>query len=344
MIRQPFDDSRLEAASLVDHAQLRWLAGVGARIREAALEQPVGPAHSEGKPRGVLVMGSEARLVRAVLEPSCPVPFMAWPGPSLPAWVGPLDLVVLLGSHSSPTWELQCAAEAARRGATCIVAAPRDAQLTAAASSHATTLIPTPGNDPVAAAVAVLSLLGEWELGPRVHPEHVADAADLMAESCSPMRDLAVNRAKELAIGLADKVPLIWGGSVLAQRASRRIAEALRRASGRVALAADADEIEPLLLGFTPPDLFSDPVDDVVEPKPVLLLLDGGLVSDRMAHLPRHLTSLAEASGIRVCQISAGGKDLPTNDVARYVTLLQQGRYAATYLAIGHATHIPEGS
>ena len=91
------------------------------------------------RPRGILVLGNEARLVRAVLEPACPVPFMAWPGPGLPAWVGPLDLAVVLGGYDSPEWVLQCTAEAARRGASLIVAAPEDSSLAAAASSSART-------------------------------------------------------------------------------------------------------------------------------------------------------------------------------------------------------------
>ena len=52
-----------------------------------------------------------------------------------------------------------------------------------------------------------------------------------MAIACSPHRDLAVNPAKMLAIALADTNPLVWGGSVLAARAARRVAESLRRAS-----------------------------------------------------------------------------------------------------------------
>lgn len=338
-----FDDARLESPELVNDEHLRWLAGAGARIRQVALERPIGPGHMAGKPRGVLVMGTEARLVRAVLEPSCPVPFMAWPGPSLPAWLGPLDLVVLLGGHDAPRWQLQCAAEAARRGATCVVVAPADSALTAAASSHATTSIPMPSNDPVAGAVSVLAMLGEWDLGPAVLPEHVADAADLVAESCTPHRDLAQNPAKELAIGLAERLPLIWGGTVLAQRASRRIAEALRRATGRIALAADAEELEPILRAVTPQDLFSDPVDTGSEVQPVLLMLDTENVSERMTQVSRRLSSLAEAAGVRVCEISAGGSDVQTNDVVRYVTLLQHGRYAAVYLGIGLNNSTEEG-
>ncbi|HOA27120.1 MAG TPA: phosphoheptose isomerase [Arachnia sp.] len=293
-----FDDARLESPDLAWNESLRRLATAGARIRRAALSQPLGHAERGDRPRGILVLGHEARLVRAVLEPACPVPFMAWPGPGLPAWVGPLDLAVVLGGYDSPEWVLQCTAEAARRGASLIVAAPEDSSLAAAASSSATTLIPTPEADPMAAAVAVLAQLGELGLGPTVRPEHVADAADLVAEACSPLRDLSTNPGKMLALELADSLPLIWGGTVLASRASRRIAEAMRRACGRPALAADASEIETLLRAAPARDPFADPFDEGAdEARPALVLLDDALLPDRLRETADTLRRLADAVG-----------------------------------------------
>lgn len=337
MSTREFDDTRLDHPDLVRDEQLRWIAETGARVRRACLSEPVGRLERADRPRGVLVLGAEARLVRAVLEPTCPVPFLAWPGPALPAWVGPLDLVVALGGHDAHEWEVACTYEAARRGATIIVAAPEMSSLTAAAASHATTLVPSDEGDPMASAIAVLELLGRLELGPVVNPEHVADAADLVAEACAPGRDLGSNPAKDLAIGLADALPLVWGGTTLAARASRRIAEALRRSSGRAALAADADELETLLRAVPPRDPFSDPVEAGGDVRPVLLLLDDDKVPDRLADVPRLLTSLAEAAGVRVCRISSGEASLASSDVERYVNLLQRGRYAAAYLRVGMA-------
>lgn len=331
-----FDDARLESADqLLRDDRLRYLAETGARIRKASLSVPVGHLERGERPRGILVLGSESRLVRAVLEPACPVPFMAWPGPTLPAWVGPLDLVIVLGGHEAPAWEVQCAHEAARRGAQLIVAAPEDSRLAAAAQSHDTTLLPCAESDAMASAVAVLALLGDLDLGPRVLPDHVADAADLVAESCSPARDMSENRAKDLAAGLAEGLPLVWGATVLAARASRRIAEALRRASGQLALAADADELEAVLRAVPPRDLFEDPFETQSDPRPVLLLLDEAKVPERLAGAADRLERLAEAAGVRTCRISSGDTNLENSDVESYVTLLQHGRYAAAYLGIG---------
>lgn len=328
-----FDDSRLEEPSLEAHEALRWLATAGARIRRAALTGAHGGLERGDRPRGILVLGAEARLVRAVLEPACPVPFMAWPGPGLPAWLGPLDLTVVLGDDESPEWVVHCAAEAARRGSALIVAAPPGSRL--AGMHRSSTLVATVEADPLAAAVAVLAQLGQLALGPLIHPGHVADAADLVAEACAPSRDLAANPGKELALAMADRVPLIWGGTVLAGRASRRIAEAVRRACGRPALAADADEFEVLLRSCRRADPFADPFEEQAEARPVLVLLDDDKLPAGLTDPVRRLVGLADSVGVRVARISSGEADIAASDVERYVTLLQQGLYGAAYLGIG---------
>src|SRR5512132_1754815 len=99
-----FDESRLddEGALATADARLRELAESGARVRrEAAEAEPgiaaaVATARDAARPRAIVAAGPDSRLLRAVLEPWCPVPFVAWPGPSLPGWAGGLDLVVVL--------------------------------------------------------------------------------------------------------------------------------------------------------------------------------------------------------------------------------------------------------
>ena len=93
-------------------------------------------------------------------------------------------------------------------------------------------------------------------------PNAVAESLDDVATDCSPHRDLAVNPAKMLAIAMADTNPLVWGGSVLAARAARRLAESLRRTSGRSAIAGDAEHLLPVIEATKPHDLFADPFAD----------------------------------------------------------------------------------
>ena len=118
-----FDESRLddEAALAAADVRLRELAESGARVRREAdggrarrrggrrRRRATRPGRGRSSPPG-----PDSRLLRAVLEPWCPVPFVAWPGPALPGWAGGLDLVVVL----APTASDRGTAGGGRRGRT----------------------------------------------------------------------------------------------------------------------------------------------------------------------------------------------------------------------------------
>lgn len=339
-----FDDSRLERRELPPQAEqtLRHLASTGARIRadSAGLESWASAAAATlDRPRGVLVVGSESRLVRSVLEPQCPVPMVAWPFNRLPAWVGPLDLVVALDARPDAGPEqrsqscLEAVAEARRRGAVVLLAAEQDSASWHAAGDRSSVRLPMSSGDPMAAAIAVLAVLGAVGIGPEVVPEQVARTADLIAESASPHRDLSSNPAKDMACALADAEPLLWGGSVLAARASRRFAESLRRASGRAALSADAEALMPVIGASAPKDPFADPEVDGSAARPVLVVMDDGDPD------PNRLRARLEAAcqlhdvAVRTIGLPLGTQE--EGPVGRYVALLLQGRFAAAYLGLG---------
>ena len=329
-----FDEARLDdPAVLADYDdQLRRLATAGARIRSEALDART-PADLTMTPRGVIVAGAEARLIGAVLEPVCPVPLIAWPLPGLPGWVGAHDLVVVLASeaegYQSPAL-MATVAEATRRGAQVMLAAPEDSPIAQMISSQATQVF-TRSDDPTAAAVAVLAQLHNAGLGPIVNTENAAEAADMVAEGSTPHRDLSSNPAKDLACALADADPLLWGGSVLAARAGRRLAEAIRAASGRHAVAADAAGSLEVLRHVKPHDPFADPFTDEQQRRTVLVILDDEHSGEAEQQSGRSLRETAQRSGVRICEIGAG----QGSEVDRYITLLMQGLYGATYLAIG---------
>ncbi|MDN5564156.1 MAG: hypothetical protein L0G49_10370 [Luteococcus sp.] len=334
-----FDESRLDdaaALSTVD-TELRRLAAAGARVRvlgDAARPVRAGMLAPD-RPRGVVALGAEARLVRAMLEPVCPVPFIAWSTGGLPGWVGPLDLVVVLASEGSERDLMGAVAEAVRRGASLVVAANPDSPIAEQAASRSTLVLPVEHSDPLATVVVTLELLHEMGLGPAVDHERIAARVDLVAERCSPHRDLASNPAKDLAVALAEAQPLVWGGSVLAARAARRIAEALRRASGRPALSADADALLPVLSACVPRDPFRDPFEEDGAPRTcVLVIIDDGTTDERVRRDRGTLVSLAEGQGVRVCTIASEPTEY-LGALDRYVELLQQGRYASVYLALG---------
>jgi hypothetical protein len=332
-----FDDSLLEDTDALAGADpvLRRLAEAGARLRKETAEALVPIARMEqlSRPRAVVAAGPEARFIRGMLEPVCPVPFVAWQAHGLPGWVGALDLVVVMASDGATPGRVATVHEAVRRGAQLLLACPSASTVAEHAASRSTTLLPTSTADTLAAAIVVLTALHEMQLGPQVNPDNVADAMDQVAEDCSPYVDVSENPAKDLALGLADAQPLLWGGSVLAARASRRLAEAMRAASGRPALAADAEELLPIVESAAPRDPFADPFEDAApsDRRPCLVTLDDGNADDLVRTAHTRLLAAAERNDVRVCPI----QHRTGSDVERYATLLQTGMFASVYLALG---------
>lgn len=202
-----------------------------------------------------------------------------------------------------------------------------------AAGRHSKVL-PTQTNDTLAVAVIMLQALHRLGVGPVVDADEVAMRLDEVAIACSPNTDIAANPAKDLALCLADALPMVWGGSVLAARAARRVAEAMRRTTGRPALAADSNHLLPVLDAARVRDLFEDPFadDDTGTPsRPGLLILDDGSQEASVREQRGRLVATAEQHGIRNRAISASDG----SEMARYAALLNTGRYAAAYLGIG---------
>lgn len=329
-----FDDARLDDPASLEAADgvLRHLAEAGARLRRETsnAEGALAGLSSTDRPRAVIAVGPEARLLRAVLEPTCPVPFVAWPNLGLPGWVGPLDVVVVLGGAGRGP--AACVHEALRRGSRLIVNAPVDSPLAREAASRATTLLPSSTTDPLCGAIVTLMALQAMGLAPATDPDAIADAMDDVARMCSLSLDISSNPAKELAMELADSQPLTWGGSVLAARASRRIAEALRAASGRVALSADAAALLPILADTRPRDPFSDPFEDQgVDRRPSLVIVEDGLGDEASDEAREALEANAQHADVRASVVEH------TRGCAmeRYATVLQRGLFAAAYLQIG---------
>ncbi len=332
-----FDDARLDDAAALHAADpaLRWLAESGARVRreangaaEALTRLPV-----DLSPRAVVAAGEDARLLRAVLEPWCPVPMVAWPGTGLPGWAGPLDLAVVLDPSGDDQEARSTVQEATRRGCFLVTACPGGSSLAGYADHRDSVVLPTQTTDVLAAAVVMLQALHRLGAGPEVGSDDVASALDAVAVTCSPHRAIGDNPAKDLAISFAEDMPLIWGGSILAARAGRRISEAFRDATGRPALAGPVDRLLPLLRSVPPKDVFADPFADAMPTpdRPSLLLLDDGAEDPLVRERRGRLTHTAEDSAARVHHLTA----TEGPEMARYARLLLSGTYLATYLGVG---------
>jgi hypothetical protein len=333
-----FDDGRLEDPEILElhDAPLRHLADSGSRVRRevGASAEAFESLETEVMPRAVVAVGEDARLLRAVLEPGCPVPFVAWAAPGLPGWAGALDLVVALGPGGSSNLTASSVQAAIRRGCSLITACPPRSVLAELAQGRHSLILPTETGDPLAAAVVMLLALHRLGVGPDVDADEVARVLDDVAVTCSPHRDIAANPAKDIAIAFADILPMVWGGSVLAARASRRVAEVVRRTTGRAALAADESQLLPVIEAAAPRDVFADPfADSELGPsrRPGLLVLDDGTEEAVIREHRGRLSAAATAKDVRLCTLTAH----EGSEMARYAALVSSGSYAAHYLAIG---------
>lgn len=324
-----------DALSGVDGV-LRAIARGGADVREAVLAatEVLDRLKPGDRPRAVVTTGPESRMLRTVLERTSPVPVVAWTHGALPGWTGPLDLVVLLCGPAAGDELLAVAGQARRRGCEIIVCAPPVSPLVETAG-HGALLVPAGHEHTSALAVLVLEALHRLALGPAVEPEHVADTLDSVAIRCGPRVHTEENPAKQLASALADDIPLVWGGTMLAAQAASEVAEMLRRATGRPSIAGTFEQLSPVLEQAPERDLFADPIEsDAGSARPAVVMLDeggeGGESIDAR-HGRDRLQAVAEQTAVRTVTAEAD----EGTDVARLASLLAQGRYAAAYLALG---------
>ena len=185
-----FDESRLDDEGVWSRFDepLRQLAESGARVRRAAGESADAVrealTHVGGRPRAILAAGPDSRLLRAVLEPWGPVPFVAWPGPGLPGWAGSMDLVVMLAPDPSDGASASAVAEAVRRGCQVVVACDPTSMVAEHAAGRWTSVLPAGSGDQLATAVVVLDYLHRAARGPAGAPDDVARALDEVAIAC----------------------------------------------------------------------------------------------------------------------------------------------------------------
>lgn len=333
-----FDDTRLDNPDVLHRSdqRLRFLAESGARVRaevELAAER-VAALDDQGTPRAVVAAGKGARLLRAVLESTCPVPFVAWPGPGLPGWTGALDTVVVLAQAVGDASAATAVAEARRRGSTLVLTSMRGSQIEELAAGPYTTVLPTQSDDSLGGAVVLLQAMAKMRLGPAVDGEQVARVLDDVATRCSPHVDSATNPAKLVALALGDGIPLLWGGSALAARAARRIAEAVRRSTGRPAFAADVDLLLPVLEAAPAKDVFADPIESGdAQSRPSVLIVDDGSDDPSITAEHDRLLEAAQRYDVAVEYV----REPQGPQLARYAGALGIGTYVAAYLGIALA-------
>lgn len=255
------------------------LAGAQVRsVAEARREGVLEPL-THLRPRSVVIVygstGSAspaAQLVTAAVSARIDVPIVC--APSLPGWIGPLDVVVLAGDDAGDRVLADAAARSVRRRAEVVVAVPIEGPLRDALGGSGIDLSPRVSVDPrfrfpgfVAALLAVFVSLTQVRFTGRI-PEvaDLADALDGEAGANHPANESFHNHAKSLAARLEDR-PAVWvgdtpGTSVIAAQAAR----ALIAVAGTIGAVAEIGDVTRIVrewserTGSAPNDsIFHDP-------------------------------------------------------------------------------------
>lgn len=342
-----------EAAERADHGgTLRLIAATGARIRRAAALREFDPTvdealralAGEGRPRALIVIGygtgaTVARLLTAVAGAAATVPIVSVPGPALPGWVGPLDLVVVASTAGRAPEISAALAEAGRRGCRIIAVAPTISPIGDLCKQIRGTLIAMA--DDVAPvwsrlwSIAVPTFIAAEAAGviPPQRYDAAASAADEAAIRCRPSQEPFVNPAKEIALRFAESAPAVWAsGHVAAVAAERMADQAALRAGLPVTHAALPDLGRgqfglldgPLAAGSG--DIFRDPFEDGVDRTAAVVLLAEDGVDPRLSVVE----NLVRDRGIPLTVLTAEQPD----PLARAAHLIAVADFAAAYLAL----------
>jgi glucose/mannose-6-phosphate isomerase len=350
------DPDGLAAADLA--GMLRTIAGSGAQVREAstlAAEAGVEALAGE-RPRAVVLsaVGSSAaacEVLRALVADDVPLPLIEASGPTLPRWVGPLDLVIAVSRSGTARPTLEAVTEAGRRGCRVVtISAPRSPLDVLGDRVRGLTLPVDKADRHTRASLwslAVPLIVVADALGLVVAPPGelavAADRLDATAEACRPASESFVNPAKRLALDLAGTLPVIWGAGALCRLAAKRFARQLHANAKYPALDGGLQEaahgsvalFDGPFAATRSEDVFHDPFEDAA---PSLMPLRVVLMRDAV-----ECESQADASLRRAAEYLANARSVPTSQVAaqagrpveRLAQLIALGDFASVYLGLG---------
>ena len=348
---------------------LRAAATSGAHVRAVAQASSEGvlTALTTARPRAVVVVTGGSLVARraadftvALIAAHLDTPLVV--APSLPGWVGPLDIVVLAGDDPGDRHYYDAALRALRRRAELVVAVPVEGPLAdAVGTEKAVDLSPRLPVDPrfgFARLVAVLVAVCVALEAVRLHPappllSDVADAIDAEAAADHPGNETFHNQAKLLALRL-DGRPVVWAGdtpgaAVVAEHsaavafavagvASASVDEPVAVARARHSAASGTSGVDSI---FYDPDF--DPAPPATTPRTLLVTTAGRswAAHRRIAGLTDVDVLTEEAVAEPETAESANRDerfvDSPA-DLTAYLTLAVRADLAAAYLELTGAT------
>jgi len=348
------DLARLESAD--PGGMLRAVASSAAQVREAAVlaaEAGVASLNDDGRPRAVIVCGMGGSgvagdVLAAVAGAGSPVPIVSHRGYGLPAWVGPVDLVIAVSCSGATEETLSALEEAVRRGCRLLVVGRSDSPLDDLGQRGRAVFVPVvQGRQPRASVWALSTplIVAASGLGLlAASPETVEGAAVMLeqvADRCRPDADSMVNTAKRLALDLEGALPVVWGTSALTAAAAYRFACQLNEnaklpaAWGVLPEAAHNQVVAldgPFAASVAPSDdLFRDRgEDDGDGTRLALVLLRDSEEHPQVAARADVVAELAAERDVPVVQLRAEGQ----TPFARLASLIGVVDYATTYLAL----------
>ena len=366
MIEEARLDDPGEVAAVDRRDVLRALALAGADVRRSrvlAHESGIVRVAAGDRPRAVLVaaVGATAAVgdvLGLLAEAGSPVTVSMRRNVPLPGWVGPLDLVIAISQSGRAAGPLALAAEAGRRGASLLTVGATGSPLADVCARYRGVHVDPEGPQGTSRAslwsLLVPTLLGAASVGV-IEPvddllDEVADTLDAKAEECRPASESFVNPAKILALGLADRVPVVLGDGPLTGVVAARAAAMLSRTARIPATCGELPDAASQVVatfdgpyargGSTAPadDIFADPfLDGPPGPRLGLLMLREPLPepvtdADAARHsLAQAVVDSAKEAGVTVWE-QVAPEGTPLVRIADQVALVD---YTATYLAIG---------
>jgi glucose/mannose-6-phosphate isomerase len=250
-------DDPARRAALDSSEHLRHLAGLGMQLRRGyaagrgADRVPSGSDATAVVVCGMGGSGVSADVLRGLYADRVSVPIVASKGYGLPAFAGRGTVVVAVSFSGNTEETLSAYREAVGRGCRVIAVSCGGTLADAAAADgvahvHPPSDVPMPRmaiGDLSAAVVGALEAAGVLPAA-RDEIEQAADVVDAAAARVAPDRPVGDNAAKDLAVSIGARTPVIWGSEGLAEAPAARFRTQVNENAKSPALSAWLPELD----------------------------------------------------------------------------------------------------
>jgi glucose/mannose-6-phosphate isomerase len=272
--------------------------------------------------------GIAGDVVRSVHAGSASVPIASWKGYGLPGFCGPAALVLTV-SYSGNTEEALSSFDAAVERGSAVASISSGGALAERSSVERRPHVTLPGDVPMPRAAvgylagAALGVIEATKVAPKVGDDlgRAAALVDELAARLGPDRAIADNEAKELALWLAGRTPVIWGSEGVAEAAALRWKNQMNENAKIPAWCAVLPEIDHNEIEGWGPGMGA--------PFGLIVLRHAGEHPGTGERIEASLDAIRD-SGLSVRQVGAEGKA----PVENLFSLMMKADFASVYLAV----------